>query len=114
MEIGLFLAGVVCGALVSWLISRHYYRRSGEDLDHAKGEIVGKQLLTLRALEERGDVALARDASGVITGLRFNKPVGAEAVLGSDSATSSVNPPGSAPGAWTAPTEDETPPPKIP
>ncbi len=105
MEIGLFVAGVLLG----WFVSRHFYRRSSEDLGRAKEEIVGKQLLTLRALEERGDIVLARDASGVITGLRFNKPVGAEAVLGSDGATASVNRPG-----WTAPMQDETPPAKIP
>jgi hypothetical protein len=114
VEIGLFVAGVVCGALVSWLISRHYYRRSGENLDYAREEIVGKVLLILRALEESGDAVLAQDASGRITGLQFTKPVGADGVFGSDSATSSVNPPGSARGVWTAPTEDETPPPKIP
>jgi hypothetical protein len=76
MEIGLFVAGVLLG----WFVSRHFYRRSSEDLGRAKEET-----------------------------LRFNKPVGAEAVLGSDGAMASVNRPG-----WTAPTQDETPPAKIP
>jgi hypothetical protein len=116
MEIGSLVAGVVGGGLVGWF----FHHRSGKALDRAKGEIVGMQGLTLRALEERGDVVLTRDASGGVTGLRFNKTVHIDVVLGSDSATASVNRPGAGPteagprAAWTAPTQDETPPPKVP
>jgi hypothetical protein len=120
LKIGSLVAGVVGSVLGGGFVTWFFHRRASKAPGRAKEDIVGVQGLTLRALEERGDVVLARDASGRITGLQLTKPVEVDTVLGSDSATASVNSPGSGPteadsrAGWMAPAQDETPPPKIP
>lgn len=69
-------AGVLIGALITWVASRYYYVRSGRDLRSEAASLRAEtsKLHALatnlcRALEEKGLAEFAKDADGTITGI---------------------------------------------
>ena len=63
------LIGAAIGGLVTWLVSRHYYKRAGDELRREATELRRLTHLVLHGLENAGLVKLKRDATGRVTGL---------------------------------------------
>ena len=62
------LIGVASGGILTWLVSRSYYRRATKDLSLSIEHLSSRIFKVLRALEEAGFIELARDQSGNYTG----------------------------------------------
>jgi hypothetical protein len=63
------LVGVVIGGVITWLVSRHYYKKAGDELKREATELRRLTNLVLHGLEDAGSVKLNRDTSGKVIGL---------------------------------------------
>jgi hypothetical protein len=61
--------GVAIGGVITWLVSRHYYKKAGDQLKQEATELRRLTNLVLRGLEDAGSVRLKRDTSGKVIGL---------------------------------------------
>ena len=89
-DINTFL-GTIAGGLIAILVSRRYYMRAAEDLEHTsqtlktESQQLFRQInIVLRALEETGLVSLVRDPSQKIIGV-IRQAAMKESVTTSDS-----------------------------
>lgn len=63
------VVGVLVGSWVTYLVSRHYYLKAGEDLAVAATELRGLATLIIRGLEQAGLATFTRDSAGKPIGL---------------------------------------------
>ena len=63
------LVGLIIGALITWLCSRYYYKRAGDELRVEADRIRKLSNLIGHALEQRGPVEFKRDDNGEITSI---------------------------------------------
>ena len=61
--------GVAIGGFVTYLVSRHYYKKAGDELKQEATELRRLANLVLHGLEDAGSVKLNRDTSGKVIGL---------------------------------------------
>lgn len=62
------LLGVIAGGLITWLVSRHYYKRAGDELREEAKALRNQTRIILLALEDMGYVTLNKDEHGNIEG----------------------------------------------
>lgn len=65
---GLVILSLVVGALVTWWVARHYYKKATEDLIKEAAELRRLNSLMLRGMEQAGWITLNRDSTGKILG----------------------------------------------
>lgn len=64
------LLSTLAGALITWVVSRNYYKRAGDELKAEAARLQRTSELILRWLELRGeDVSVLRDEAGRPAGL---------------------------------------------
>jgi len=61
--------GVAIGGVITWLVSRYYYKKAGNELKQEATELRRLTNVVLRGLEDAGSVKLNRDTSGKVIGL---------------------------------------------
>jgi hypothetical protein len=62
------LASVALGGVITWFVSRVYYKRAGHELKDEATELRRLNTLMLQSMEHAGWIKLNRDASGKILG----------------------------------------------
>jgi hypothetical protein len=60
------------GALITWLVSKHYYQKAGKELEIEASELKKLNTLMLRAMENAGLAEFNRDEHGNIKGMVIN------------------------------------------
>jgi hypothetical protein len=76
------LLSVGLGGLITYLVSRMYYRRAATELKNESAELRRLTTLVLSAMEHAGLVSLARDKAGRITGFVIHVSPGSVSVTG--------------------------------
>lgn len=72
---GITLASMIVGAVVTWLVARHYYVQAARELAQEAADLRHLTTLVLRGIENAGLVELNRDSSGRITSLSLASDV---------------------------------------
>jgi len=65
------IVGIIIGAVITWFISYHYYKRASDELLKEANELRKLNVLILRALENAGLAKLNRDENGNCIGLQI-------------------------------------------
>jgi hypothetical protein len=76
------IASVIVGAIITFAVTRYYYRRAGEELRAESGELRRYIDVLLGYLEDAGHITVTRDASG--------RPVRVQVIKGGGIASHSV------------------------
>lgn len=63
------IISMAIGALITWLVSRYYYIKAGQELKIEATELKKLNTLMLRALEKAGLAKFNRDENGNIKGM---------------------------------------------
>ncbi len=87
MEIGLFVAG----ALIGWIISFYFYKKSSDELRSEAAELRKLSVIMLNALEDLKMVKLNRDAEGNIIGRHVTRSMVEHIGPASDSVSAVLN-----------------------
>ena len=66
------LVGIFVGGLITWIVSKHYYSKAGEDLKEEAIRLHFHNKLMLVMLEDQGSVKLRRDDDGDIVGISYS------------------------------------------
>jgi len=61
--------GAAISGVITWLVSRHYYKKAGDELKQQATRLECLNKLILHGLENADVVELVRDASGKPTGI---------------------------------------------
>jgi hypothetical protein len=69
VEILISILSMAIGAIITWLVSKHYYQKAGQELKIEATELKKLNTLMLRALENAGLTKFNRDKNGNITGM---------------------------------------------
>jgi hypothetical protein len=76
------IASTFIGASITWWVSRHYYKKAGDDLRVEAEELKKLNEMVLRALEEANVVTIRRDENGRFIGFIFKISMTESANLG--------------------------------
>ena len=63
------LIGGATSGVITWLVSRHYYKKAGDELKQEATRLHRLTNLVLHGLENAGIMELVKDASGEPTGI---------------------------------------------
>jgi hypothetical protein len=69
ITLGSTVLALIVGAVITWLVARHYYIQAGKELAEETSELRHLTTLVLRGMENADLAELNRDLSGKITGL---------------------------------------------
>ena len=79
------LAGIIIGAIITWLVAWYYYREAGQELKMEAEELRRLNNLMLHGMEHAGWIKLTRNKSGQILGFEqiiSPKSIDSAAVVG--------------------------------
>ena len=63
------LVGVIIGGIITWYVSKKYYKRASQEMKEESDKLIKKINLILRSMEEAGLIEYTRDEQGNIKGL---------------------------------------------